>query len=88
MKIKRFNENIEEGRKFYIFEVHPNDQKYRGSIWDNTQKKWIPNRAKLIGKFNIKDNRQYMIVSQEELDEINKIKDDRKREQDAKKFNL
>jgi hypothetical protein len=89
MKIKKFNENNEYTKnKFYVFEIDVEDRTYLGSIWDEPRKPWVPYGAKLIGEFEVSKNKRYMTISQEQLDEINKIKDDRKREQDAKKYNL
>lgn len=89
MKIKRFNEineNNSGDKKFYIYRVHPGDKTYR-SIWDSPSKPWVPNDAKLIGEFTL-DKWNYLIVSQEELDEINEIKLKNNIEKDSKKYNL
>ena len=88
MKIERFNEaNSNSGHKFYVFSVSPYDQTYRGSIWDSPQKPWVPFGAELVAEFELKDQ-NYMVVSQEDLDEINKIKEDIKMKRDAKKYNI
>lgn len=94
MKIKKFNENQEnqenqeDYNKFYIFQVHSSDTTYRGSIWDTHRKPWIPNRAKLLSDFKLDDGYSYMVVSQKELDEINKIKEENKIKKQQKKFNI
>jgi len=89
MKIKKFNEEVSRNNKFYVYSVPYYAETYRGSIWDSPRKPWIPDGAKLISEFEInRHNDGYMIVNQQELDEINKIKNDRKMEDDSKKFNL
>lgn len=88
MKIQKFNEDKEEKySKKYVFAVSRGSRTYRGSIWDTPTKLWIPDDATLIGEFDTGD-RDYMIVTQAELDEINQIKADHQREKDAKKYNL
>lgn len=87
MKIKKFNENNSEDNKYYVYQVHPSDRTHRGSIWDDDGP-WIPDDSKLVCEFEIIPSRTYMIVSQEELDEINEIKLQRKVDEETKKFNL
>ena len=96
MKIKRFNESNDWGyysndkkveSKFYVFAVSDNAKTYRGSIWDSESEPWVPDSAKLIAEFDTRGLR-YMVVSQEELDEINQIKADNKTKEDTKKYNL
>ena len=92
MKIERFNENSvigsgEHSKKFYVFSVNPYDRTYRGSLWDSPSKPWIPYDSELIAEFEL-SNRNYMIVNQDELNEINKIKEEIEIEKNAKKYNL
>lgn len=71
MKIKRFNNMINENeKKFYVFSVGVNSRTYRGSIWDTPPKPWIPNNSEFITDFNIDKNKQYITISQEKLHEI------------------
>ena len=89
MKIKKFNEEISENNKFYVYSVPYYSETYRGSVWDDPRKPWIPDDAKLISEFEIsRVNDGYMIVNQQELYEINKIKNDRKIKDSVKKYNL
>lgn len=88
MKIEKFNEKKEEKySKHYVFAIHRGSRTYRGSIWDTNNKPWVPDDATLIGEFDTGD-RDYMIVTQAELDEINELKAEYKSKEDAKKFNL
>ncbi len=88
MKHLKTYENKENNhKKYYVYSVVRGSRTYRGSIWDSPEKPWIPENAKLIGEFET-DDRDYMIVSQEELDEINQIKAENKTREDSKKFNL
>lgn len=86
MKIKKFNETFSKKEKFYVYSVPDGSQTYRGSIWDNPTKPWIPDGAKLISEFET--NREYIIVTQDELNEINNIKDELKMKDNVKKYNL
>ena len=61
---------------------------FYGTIWDTEQKKWIPDNATLIGGFEVNNYRNYMVVSQSELDEINRIKEESEIEKNSKKYNL
>lgn len=93
MKIKKYKEILENNsenssNKFYIYAVHYSDRTYRGSIWDEPRKPWIPDNAEFKGEFELKGWQSYMVVNQKELDEINQIKEERQRERDAKKYNL
>jgi len=91
MKIKKYKEILEnntETKKLYVFDVHYTDQTYRGSIWDTPRKPWVPNSAKLVAEFELGENRSYMVVNQEDLDEINKIKEENDMKNKAKKYNL
>jgi len=91
MKIKRLNElneNNDEKSKFYVYQIHPGDTTYRGSIWDSPQKPWVPDSAKLIGEFEVGRGWRYMTVSQDDLDEINEIKLKTKIDKETKKYNL
>jgi hypothetical protein len=87
--LKKF-ENSEDTKsdKNYLFIVPNYAKTYRGSIWADPQKPWLPDSAKLIAEFECPDGYSYITVNQEELDEINKIKDDFKKEKAAKKYNL
>jgi len=87
MKIQKFNEAVSDNKK-YIFIVPSGARTYRGSIWDAEKEPWIPESAKLVAEFECPDGYNYMAVTQEELDEINKIKDENKRKEDVKKYNL
>jgi len=85
--LKTYENNEDEHQKYYVYSVVRGSRTYRGSIWDSSQKLWIPDNAKLIGEFET-DGRDYMIVSQEELDEINQIKAENKTREDSNKYNL
>lgn len=90
MKIKKFNESLsdETETKFYVYSVNSYDTTYRGSIWDNPRKAWLPFDATLVGEFKLSKDKTYMVVDQQELDEINKIKEELKIQSDSKKYNI
>ena len=53
-------------KKFRIFQVHPNDRTYQGSIWDTPHVPYVPRDAKQVGEFEINDGFQWMSVTEEE----------------------
>jgi len=93
MKIKRFNENIGNDKKphrlwpRYVFVFPSGERTLKGSIWSPSGK-WIPDSAKLVAEFECMPGFSYMIVDQEELDEINNEKEKIKIKTDANKYNL
>lgn len=90
MKIKKYRE-LNEGvdrKKFYVFSVNADDRTYRGSIWDSPVKPWVPYGSELLTEFELDGNKSYMVVNQEDLDEINKIKEENEIKRKSKKYNL
>lgn len=89
MKIKRFEQITENmsDTKFYVFSIPQGGKTYRGSIWTNPELPWIPDGSKLVAEFDTA-GRAYKIVSQSELDEINRIKQEAEIKKDSKNYNL
>ena len=59
-----------------------------GLLNGKTELFYANGKPKLVAEFECPDGYNYMAVTQEELDEINKIKDENKRKEDVKKYNL
>jgi len=60
--------------KFRVFQVHPNDRTYQGSIWDSPVKHWIPSGSKQVAEFEIDNGYNRMTVSEDEYQEIEQAK--------------
>ena len=60
--------------KIRIFQVHPGDRTYQGSIWDIPSKPWIPSDAKQLTEFEVDEGRSWMSVTEEEYQDIQKKK--------------
>lgn len=71
MNIKRFNESVNDSKKFYIFSFNYWDDTYQGSIWDSPRKPWVPSSAELIGDFELDNsNKRYFVISEKNLHDI------------------
>jgi len=61
-------------KKIRIFQVHPGDRTYQGSIWDTPVKPWIPSGAKQLTEFEVDAGMQWMSVTEDEYQDIQKSK--------------
>ena len=69
-------------KKFRIFQVHPSDRCYQGSVWDKPVKPWVPVKAKQLTEFHVDEGRCWMSISEEEYQEVQRIRTEK-----AKKHN-